>query len=494
MLKDMKKLIYSLFITLAVLVTSCELPDNIDPKYPENVSADVLFSYGEIELANQVGNINENFNISRLLAQYQSEVTYVTESRYNFSDRQIPDQYFVDLYEHVLMNLKDAYDILDATVVATPTAIAEKANKLAIIEVCSVYAYQVLVDAFGNVPYTEALMGSANSRPKYDDAYAIYKDLITRLNAAIAAMNTANGSFGSADVMYGGNVTKWKQFAASLKLRIGMRLADVAGSGASTIISEALATGVFTNEDNSAIFKYNGIYPYVNSYYNEYQIVGRQDYCPTNTLVDMMNTLNDPRRPIWFTTVEGDYIGLDYGLQASSDYGSFSNFSAMMLEDATYPVILSDYVEVKFLLAEACERSIGGADYVPAKAESHYNTAIRASMDYWGVDTLDAKAYLAQPAVAYTTAAGTWQEKIGKQKWLALFDRGEESWAEWRRLDYPILNPPDAMTAADIPVRMPYPYNENKNNKTNYTAAVSAMGGDDASIRLFWDTHAYSGK
>jgi hypothetical protein len=494
MLKDMKKLIYFLFITLAVLVTSCELPDNIDPKYPEIVSADVLFSYGEIELANQVGSINENINISRLLAQYHSEVTYVTESRYNFSDRQIPDQYFIDLYEHVLMNLKDAYDILDATVVATPTAIAEKANKMAIIEVCNVYAYQVLVDAFGNVPYTEALMGSANSRPKYDDAYTIYKDLITRLNAAIAAMNTANGSFGSADVMYGGSVTKWKQFAATLKLRIGLRLADVAGSGSSTIISEALASGVFTSEVNSAIFKYNGIYPYVNSYYNEYQVVGRQDYCPTNTIVNMMNTLNDPRRPIWFTTVEGDYIGLDYGLQASSDYGSFSNFSAMMLEEATYPVILSDYVEVEFLLAEACERSIGGAGYVPGNAESHYNKAIRASMAYWGVDSLDAKAYLAQPAVAYTTATGTWQEKIGNQKWLALFDRGEEAWAEWRRLDYPILSVPDAMTAADIPVRMPYPYNENKNNKTNYTAAVTAMGGDDASIRLFWDTQPYSGK
>jgi hypothetical protein len=488
----MKKIIYFLFITLAVLVTSCELPDNIDPKYPETVSAEVLFSYAEIELANQVGSINENVNVSRLLAQFQSEVTYVTESRYNFSDRQIPDEYFIDLYEHVLMNLKDAYSILDATVVASPAAIAEKANKMAIIEICNVYAYQILVDAFGNVPYTEALMGSDNSRPKYDDAYTIYKDLLTRLDAAIADMNTANASFGSADVMYGGDVTKWKQFAASLKLRIGLRLSDVSGSGSSDIISEAIATGVFTDLANSAIFKYNGTYPYVNSYYEEYQVNGRQDYCPTKTLVDMMNTLNDPRRPIWFTTVEDEYIGLDYGLQASSDYGSFSNFSAMMLEDPKYPVIFSDYVEVEFLLAEACERSVGG-DLVPTNAESHYNKAIRASMDYWGVDTVDTKAYLAQPSVAYSTAATTWQEKIGKQKWLGLFDRGEEAWAEWRRLDYPILAVPDAMTIADIPVRMPYPYNENKNNKTNYTDAVTAMGGDDASIRLFWDTNAYTG-
>lgn len=483
----MKKITFLLFITLAVLVTSCELPDNIDPKYPEKVSADVLFTYGEVELANQVGSINENVNVSRLLAQYQSEVTYVTESRYNFSDRQIPDEYFIDFYEHILMNLKDAYNIIESTAAATPTAVAEKANKLAVIEVCNVYSYQVLVDAFGNIPYSEALMGSENSRPKYDDALTIYKDLLTRLDAAIAEMNTAYGSFGAADVMYGGTVAKWKQFAASLKLRIGLRLADVAGINSDQIVSEALATGIFTDESNSAIFKYNGVYPYVNSYYEEYQVTGRQDYCPTGTLVDMMNTLQDPRRAIWFTNIEGDYIGLPYGLAASSDYYSFSNFTDMMLLDPKYPVIFSDYVETEFLLAEACERSLGGK--APAEAESHYNNAINASMKYWGVSDADAVNYLAQPAVAYTTAAATWQEKIGTQKWLGLFDRGEEAWAEWRRLDYPILVPPEDMTYADIPVRMPYPYNENKNNKANYTAAVAAMGGDDASIKLFWDVH-----
>jgi hypothetical protein len=141
------------------------------------------------------------------------------------------------------------------------------------------------------------------------------------------------------------------------------------------------------------------------------------------------------------------------------------------------------YLLREFLLAEAAERGLGGV----TNAETHYNNAIRASMAYWGVSDADASVYLAQPSVAYSTAGASFKEKIGNQKWLGLFDRGVEGWAEWRRLDFPILNVPEDMTYSDIPVRMPYPYNEDEMNSVSYQAAVNAMGGDLPTIKLFWD-------
>ena len=216
---------------------------------------------------------------------------------------------------------------------------------------------------------------------------------------------------------------------------------------------------------------------------SEFVLNARKDFCPTQTLVDKMSILNDPRRDIWFTTVDDAFVGLPYGKTGASSYSLYSHFSDMIRIDPTYPVIICDYVEVEFLLAEAAERGIGGV----TNPEAHYNNAILASMKYWGVSDADAAAYLAQPAVAYTTASGTYKEKIGNQKWLGLFDRGVEAWAEWRRLDFPVLNVPDGMEYSDIPVRMPYPYNENKMNKTNYDAASAAIGGDEASTKLFWD-------
>lgn len=493
----MKKTIYSLFLILAVFVASCELPDNIDPKHALEIAPEAVFTQSEIGLVDQIGSINVNVNVTRLLAQYQSEVTYVTESRYNFSDRQIPDQYFVDLYQEVLMNLKVASESLANTPVAAEADIKARDNNLAIIEILNVYAYQILVDAFGDVPYSESLMGAENSRPAYDDGLTIYMDLIDRLDDAIANLDDAYASF-THDVIYDEvdlvatgleRVTLWKKFAASLKLRIALRLADIPSAGSSTLVSEALATGVFENQEESAICVYYGVAPYVNSYYQEFVLNARKDYCPTNTLVDLMNGLSDPRRAQWFTEYpagSGDYLGEPYGLMGSSKYKYFSHFVDAMLLDPKYPVILSDYVEVEFLLAEAAERSLGGL--VPADAETHYNNAIMASMEYWGVDEVDANTYLARADVAYPTAAGTWKQKIGTQKWLGLFDRGPEAWAEWRRLDYPILNAPQGMSQADIPLRMPYPYNENKQNKANYEAAATAIGGDEATTPLFWDT------
>jgi len=469
-----------------MMVSSCELPDNIDPKNATAVSPESIFTQAEIALVNQLTSSNVNQNISRLLVQYQSEVTYVTESRYNFWDRQIPDNFSGNIYRGVLMNLKDAKENLEAKAVAGDALVNQKANQLAIIDVWAVYAYHTLVDAFGDIPYTESLLGAENSRPKYDDALTVYLDLISRLDAAIASMETDYSSFGSADILYGGDVASWKRFAATLKLRLGMRLADVPSANPGTIVSEALATGVFTDQAESAIWIPYGMAPYVSPYYQEFVLNARKDFCPTNTLVDLMNTLNDPRRAVWFTEYpggSGSFLGLPYGKMGASNYNSFSHFSDMILYDPKYPTILSDYVEVEFLLAEAAERDFAGV----TNPGEHYRVAIMTSMEYWGVSEIDALAYLGQPAVSYGAAGGDYKQKIGTQKWLGLFDRGVEAWAEWRRLDYPLLYPPEGMTYGDIPTRMPYPYNEDTQNKANYEAASSAIGGDAATTRLFWD-------
>ena len=400
----MKSIIKYILLGIVVTLASCELPDNEDPKHAAVVTPDALFTGVEISLFNQIGSVDVNYNVFRLLCQYQSEVTYVTESNYNLADRNLPDAHWGVLYRDVLANAEASKKILDSTVFVDSQ---ERANKKATIEVLEVYTYQLLVDAFGNVPYTEALLGSVNSRPKYDDAKTIYYDLITRLDKAIATLKSDNGSntFAAADILYKGDISKWINFANSLKLRFALRLADVDIQKSSTMIKEAIASGVFTSQDQSAIFHYTGVAPYVNSYYQQYVLDKRKDYVPSNTLIDKMNALNDPRRAAWFTQV-GDtiYKGLKYGTPGS--YSKYSHFNSTII-NATYPVIISDYVEVEFLLAEAVERGLGN---VTGTAEQHYNNAITASFVYYGKSDSVA-SYLSNPLVAYKTAKGTWKEK-----------------------------------------------------------------------------------
>jgi hypothetical protein len=486
----MKKIIYLLLGIVSVIgIVSCDLEDNIDPKNPSEVSVEALLTTAEIAFVDQVNNMSVNRNISRLLAQYWMQRTYPNESRYNFLDRGIPDTFWAEFYRDVLMDLEAAKKIIDEKGFTGANALKAK-NQVAIMEILEVYTFTILAETFGNIPYSEAFLGRENTTPKYDDAAIVYADLLVRLNKAISDLDSDNGTFGAADLLFSGDVDSWMKFANSLKLRMGMRMADLPGFNSKTVVEEAVAAGVYSANLEGAFFKYIGSVPYQNTIYEGFVVDARKDYIPSETLIDIMNAVNDPRLPYLFTLKGDAYVGKPYGITASSSYSAHSHFSETFF-DPKLEVILADYSEMEFFLAEAVERGyvVGGT------AESHYNNAITANILYYakltGADAslavTAAADYLAQPGVAYTTATGTWQQKIGTQKWIAMYNRGIEGWTEWRRLDFPILAIPTGKTYADIPVRYPYPFDENEMNEANYDAAAAAIGGDEVSTRLWWD-------
>jgi hypothetical protein len=475
----MKKIIA--FILVFVVAASCtKLEDlNKNIKDPTSVPGESLFTGAQANLFDQMVSTNVNNNVFRLFAQYWTETTYIDESNYDLTTRSIPDNHWNVLYRDVLMDLKEASIIIEKTDYTPDGDNGEgKKNRLAIVEVMSIYTWTVLVETFGNVPYSQSL-DITNVHPAYDDAMSVYKDLIIRLNAAISNMSAGHASLGIADNMYQGDVASWLKFANSLKLRMGLLIADADNALAKTTV-EAAAAGVFTSNADNAKIVYMPSAPYSNPVYDDLVASGRNDFVPTSVIVDPMNTLNDPRRPFYFalndTTV---YIGGVYG--ASNDYTKFSHVSDK-IKEATFEGTIFDYSEVEFLLAEACERgyTVGGT------AAGHYDNAIKASITYWGGTDAEATAYLGQSAVAYATAAGNWKQKIGTQKWYALYNRGFEAWTEWRKFDYPVLvAPPDANS--DIPKRYTYPVAEQTLNAAQWTAASAAIGGDDVATKLFFD-------
>lgn len=476
----MKTLKYILCAMVLVLgIASCEQPDNINPKAATEVPIGTLFTNATVNLVNTVNSMSVNTNINRLIMQYWQECTYFTESRYNFQDRKIPDNYARSFYKDVMMDLKEAKTLL-AEKEYTGTLAIERDNQVAMCDILQVYAMQCVVDAFGDMPYSEALLGIEDPTPVYDGAASIYADLLTRIAADIAALDASQGGFGSADLLYQGSTAKWKAFAASLQLRLGMRLADVNSSAASAAASAAIAAGVIGSEDESTILYYSGVSPHVNTIYSGFTISGRKDYIPTLTIVDMMVGMDDPRVELYFTAYPeaGTYTGAIPGLDGAQSFNNYSHFADRFMQ-AGFEAILFDYSETLFLMAEAAERG-----FISGDAEALYGDAVTASIEYWGGTAADAATYVA--ANAYDNS--TW-ESLATQKYIALYNRGTEAWAEWRRLDFPILNVPEGMVYGDIPSRWPYPYDEIKNNKANYTAAAAAIGGDDHRTKLFWDVN-----
>lgn len=461
---------------------------NTDTKNPAIVTGDALFSNAQLALADQTSSTNVNLNVWKLFAQYWTETTYVDEANYDIVNRGIPDLTFREYYRGFLKDFKEASEIITKTVPTSAVGQTEKTNKLAIIELMTVYAYQNLVDIFGNVPYSEA-MDITNIAPAYDDAATIYTDLIERIDAALADLDDSQGSFGSADLVYGGDVASWIKFANSLKLKIGITLADANPTLSKTTVNAALAGGVFTSSADDALFPYLTT-SHTNQIYVDVVQSGRDDFIPANTIVDLMNNLTDPRRPLYFTQIDTSstaveklaYVGGIYG--ESSPFSQYSHIADPILAPDFNGFFLT-YDEVLFYQAEAAAR---GGYAITATPASLYNSAITASILSWGGTAAEATAYLAQANVAYATATGTWQQKIGTQSYIALYTRGLEGYTQWRRLDFPVLNiAPTIETIAEIPVRFPYPVNEQTLNAANYAAAASAIGGDAMSTKLFWD-------
>ena len=480
-------------IVLALVFSSCnKLQDlNVNPKNPLTVSGESLFTGAEVNLFQQMVTPNANYNIWRMIAQQWTQTTYTDESNYDLVDRTIPDNHWNWIYQYVIKDLDQASKNISSTTYTSDESPALKKNRLAIVEVLTVYSWSVLVETFGNVPYSQSL-NIENLLPKYDDGMTIYKDLLRRLDAAILNLDPAYGSLDQADRMYYGDVSAWLKFANSLKLRMGMLLSDADPVFAKTTVESAIAdeNGLIASNDDNARLVYMSSPPNTNPIYDELVASGRHDFIPANTLVDTMNVLNDPRLPLYFTQVDTSstsepklaYVGGIYG--ASNDFTMYSHVADQM-QVPTFEGVIFDYSETEFLLAEGAERgyNVGGGS-----AKTHYNNAISASISYWGGTAEDISAYLADPRVAYATAPGDFKRKIGFQKWIALYNRGFEAWTEWRKFDYPVLIPPPR-AQSPVPLRFTYPIDEQTLNGANYNSASSAIGGDLVTTKLFWDKH-----
>ncbi|MEO8412820.1 MAG: SusD/RagB family nutrient-binding outer membrane lipoprotein [Ginsengibacter sp.] len=448
---------------------------NIDTKRSSTVPSYTLFSNGQRNLVDRLATPDVNTNIFQLITQQWTEITYLDESNYDLGTRTISDNWWRGMYKQVLVNFEASRKIIPDDVLDPDI----QKNELAMLDIMEVYTWSVLVNTYGNIPYTEAL-DPANLFPKYDDAQTVYTDLLNRLDADIAALNPAAGSFGNADLIYGGDIVAWQKFANSLKLRMGMVIADSDAAKSKSIV-ESAAAKVFTSNSENASFTYYAATPNVNPVWTNAVQSGRDDYAPASTIIGIMNAISDPRRPFFFN-LRGNptYKGGEPG--AGSADPSIARPSDKV-EQPDFPYVLISYSEVEFDLAEAIERgySVGGT------AAEHYTSAVSASLDYWGVSAANATAYLAQPSVAYATATGTYKQKIGIQKYLALYMDGFDAWVEQRRLDYPILVVP-ADPQSGYPVRYTYPDNEVNLNSASWSTAKTAMGGTDkVETKLFWD-------
>ncbi|MEP6949943.1 MAG: SusD/RagB family nutrient-binding outer membrane lipoprotein [Ginsengibacter sp.] len=416
--------------------------------------------------------------------------------------------------------LKPVVDIIQSTTDKT-----QYKNLHEIARIMRALIVERVTDLYGDCPYSEAGLGyyTKNYFPKYDKQQDIYNDMLKEVSEAVANLDPAADK-PSGDMIYKGDIDKWKIFGNTLILRLAMRLTKVDAATAKTWVQKVVGNTMTSNDDNAFI---NGDNSGGISTINRNSLVltgqgGQEPYYVkwTNTLINFLKNNNDPRlgkiavtqlytdenstiqNPSFIadTAVQkGMPNGKDLsgiaGLDISTDpsYTGMPDYSSPSpgMIKTNGPTFILTYGESELLLAEAAQSFGIGGD-----AAQHYHDGVKASITYLAqydpaltINDAAAETYLT--AHPYDVAKGL--EMINTQYWVLANSMLDfyESWANWRRSGYPVLVPvnyPNNVTGGAIPRRFPYPLAESNVNPVNYKAASDAVpGGDNLIGRVWWD-------
>ena len=491
----MKKISLFLTVAAALCLSSCNLDINDDPNYPSSsdVTPDLVFPAAENAIATAVG--DQMFNYAGFFAQYFEQRPeanqYNNEAELNIDEStNLFDRCYRTLYAGGLADLKNIMDRID------------NKSDLFACTVLRAYAFQILVDNLDQVPYTEALQGSANTNPAWDKGEDVYKGVLAEMDEAQAALDGELMTL--TDPMLNKSVNQWRGFANALRLRMYLRLID-GGINASEYQSKAVA---LVNADDffTGDVKWD-VYSPAEGQYNPWYDVARalatKNHVASYPIVSYYLATNDPR--ISYAIMKndaGEYVGQMPGAKTVyKDWGvdwKNKDVSAIDYTNAmAAPIYLFTQSELQFLIAET---QLRWGD--KAAAKTAYEAGIAADFTSRGVQMGN---FLSGGRVNWDGMASDAARlnAIYMQKWAALFYRDHmEAWSEVRRTDVPetstytarqifedgtiytagnmIVPARNYIVAGGLCKRVPYPSNARQLNKN--TPAEKLL-----SDRVFWD-------
>lgn len=454
---------------------------NTNPNAPTDVGVQYLLPAGLVDAVSDLLGTGFDRGTASVWVQHYARLQYGDVDRYEIGGS-FSDGWWSGLYTGALVDFDGMVQKAGET---------GNVNQQAVGMIMRSWMFHNMTDMWGDIPYSQALGGlaSGNIAPTYDDASTVYNGLLSELTSAstmIAATGSLfgdqfRGTIGNPDLLYGGDMEKWRLFANSLRLRMGMRIQSASE------VSGAINAGVFQSTAEEARFQWLGVAPNENPMAQAFR-ERPGDFRISATMVDNLTAYDDPRLFIYADAAlaNGEFAGMPNGLNDSHgiEFEEVSRVGSWFLAPGTPTQIIS-YSEVALLQAEAAVRGFAGGD-----AESLYEAGIRASMEAYDISSADIDAYLAGPMVAFAGDMATQLEQIAMQLWFTLYDQGPEAWATQRRTGIPhLVAGPDNVNNGIVPVRLPYALSEQSVNSANLSAANSAQGLSTQpwNVRLFWD-------
>ncbi len=425
----MKNIIKLLFFF--ILITSCQenLDINDNPNTPVNVDKSFVLTAAQASLANGIG--GQLTNLGGFLAQYHTQPPsasqYLNIDTYNmnidFSDR--------------LWNELWAGCLNDLNFVLKKSDEENDTGTYLIATLLRVYTFQLLTDLYGDIPYSEALLGSENITPNPDAGSDVYTGIIAELDNAVAKYNNTpvQSNVGAQDAIYNADMDEWIKFANTLKLKLYIRMAYTSQAN-STVVNSLLVEDNFITTDAKFALYENAI-DKANPFYDvQIDRLGDVNNIASNSLLQFLQTYADPR-------VDGIYRENSGGIHLGIDQGDRDNYTTDVASDfsrpniiATSPVYLMTVAESNFLQAEALIRYSSGTG-----AKAKYDAGVLNSFLLYGQDAATANSFTTTGGNYEYTSSGNVEDDIRQviiQKWVSLaYVNSIEGFFETNRTQYP---------------------------------------------------------
>lgn len=474
----MKKITFLLTTVFALTVSSCTgsfEETNTDPNRIEEISPGTLLNPIIYGLASH--NADRAYNITFNLMQVSLPYPSISGGLHRYDVINGIGNSSWNAYYKWAKNIKEMESASDRF---------EDENYKAIALTLKAWVYSNLTDLFGPIPMQEAAMGDENIiYPTFDSQQQVYQTILSDLEKANNLYKTSKSMIYMNDILFTNDVTKWKKFTNSLRLRLLLRTSNALPENFSKmadIINNPATYPVFTNTAESAILQVTGVEPNVSPWGRPQDFrLGKK---MASFFIDNLNTWNDPRRAIIASTGKNaagkniGYIGIPSAYEGSDSQFTYdaSTFNLAPISNPMKIYILP-YSEVEFIKAELAQKG-----YIP-DAETHYNKGINAAIEQLGAIT--PSNYFDNTNVKYN---GT-LEQIMLQKYYALYFADYQQWFEYRRTGFPVLPTTGAMSNnAKMPIRLLYPNTLITENKTGYETGLELLGGSDSiNTAVWWD-------
>ena len=504
------KIILTAAVGLALGASSCRkfLNVNNNPNISQTATVQTLLPAAELYIGTSVGVDLQIYG--SIWAQYWTQNPAYTQ--YVPFEQYAPTQdAFSKSWTNLYAGAENFYQLYN---------LADSQNRKqyqAIALLMQAYTFQVITDAWGDAPYKQALEGLyANGHllsPKYDSQKVVYNGIIAKIDSANKLINSSSQSLpGADDLIYGGDMSKWKKFSNTLKLKVLLRLSAIDPAGAQARVDTFYKSNpVFIGTGDDAKIAYGSGATNNNPLYSEEAgLLGVQNLAGSKTCIDSMNANGDPRVSMFYEPVAAGVVGLtqgSYDISAASNTFSIPNIyvagDAGKSGSASAPVNLLTSWESYFLQAEVVARtwqptSSGYTDlqlfragisanftYYATALANTYGPPVTGSVynDYITGIVLGTPGNL----TVYTTSM-TMAKKlrlIAIQKWFAMCgNQGFEAWTEWRRTGYPdfLVIPKNSEIGTNRPERFLYPTSESTGNGN-----FPATGVAPVTSTVWWD-------